>query len=227
MGLDIVLKATIYGLFFSGLCLTRFFVTPGLVDRPITISLFFGLITNSWEYSLGLGIFFELFWLDLFPAGTFIPPHRIFPLFLNLTICHELKPSGVDFYILLLLTLPFAFIGSYLERVHRIFQNKDYENIIHCINTNERYSLSPKILRSLFQLFSMNMAIFWSSFLVLFYILISIGDRLKGNSSIHISWPFIWAISLIGGVLSLRVKKNYIILITGFIGMAVVLLFIK
>ena len=42
--------------------------------------MLWALLTFRLQPALSAGIFFELLWLDLFPAGTFIPPHGLLAL---------------------------------------------------------------------------------------------------------------------------------------------------
>jgi len=46
------------------------------------------LFSGQKDISLNLGIFFELLWLDLFPAGTFIPPQSVYAVLLTLSISY-------------------------------------------------------------------------------------------------------------------------------------------
>lgn len=74
---DLILLAG--GSFFALLSLTRVAVDLGFVHRPIFAALLWAGLTFSLQPAMSAGIFFELLWLDLFPAGTFIPPHALFP----------------------------------------------------------------------------------------------------------------------------------------------------
>ncbi len=152
--------------------------------------------------------FFELLWLDSFPAGTYIPPQRQFSLFLTLGASNyfgNLNPPF--FYILLLITLVFAHFGKLLERFHRIIQNKDYDKITKMISTSPSYNLKGRVVKSFAQLFMINTIGFYLSYLVV----IRVGSSLYNYIPItgrEINWPLVWAISFVGGVLSLRIKKK-------------------
>jgi len=129
-----------------------------------------------------------------------------------------LKPFAFEFYILLSLTLPFAFIGAFIERIHRILQNKNYDNIITSIGSNKECSLNLKIYKSIFQLMFMNTITFLIGYLSLFYLLSYIDNTLHTiKYNIKINWPLIWSFSFIGGILSLRIKKSYLVFLVVFV----------
>ena len=66
--------------FFALFFLIRFAFNLGFVHRPLFAAALWALFTWQIQPALGAGIFFELLWLDLFPAGTFIPPQSLLAL---------------------------------------------------------------------------------------------------------------------------------------------------
>ena len=69
-----LLLMALAGFFFGLLSLFRNAVHLGFLDRPLVIGILFALILDPDIPFLGIGIFFELLWLDAIPAGTYIPP---------------------------------------------------------------------------------------------------------------------------------------------------------
>lgn len=200
----------------------------GLVDRPITISLLFVFYVQDIELCLGTGIFFELLWMDSFPAGTYIPPQRQFPLFLTLAISSNISITNPNiFYILLLITIPFAHIGKWLERFHRIAQNKDYDKITKKITTLPSYHLGPRLIKSLMQLMLINITVFFISCHVVTKAITILHNYIPLSTSTKINWPLIWTVSFIGGILSLRIKKSYLTFIVSYVAAAIMLVFFQ
>ena len=200
----------------------------GLVDRPITISLIFAFFVQDIELCLGTGIFFELLWLDSFPAGTYIPPQRQFPLFMTLAISSNIPITNPSlFYLLLLTTIPFAHIGKWLERFHRVTQNKGYDKITEKITTLPSYHLGPRLIKSLMQLLLINITVFFISCIIVMKALTIIYRYIPLSSGTEVNWPAIWAISFIGGILSLRIKMSYLTFIVSYVALAIILVFFQ
>gem|GEM_PF-4133623 len=83
------------------------------------------------QTSLAIGIFFELFWLDLFPAGTFIPPHAPAATLASLALASRLGSAEPRQVLLaLLLGLPMAWLGARMDQVRREFENRNYNRIL-------------------------------------------------------------------------------------------------
>jgi len=203
-------------------------VPLGLVDRPITISLIVGLFGQDIQLCLGTGIFFELLWMDSLPAGTYIPPQRQFPLFLTLAISSNTSIINPNiFYILLLIAIPFAYIGKWLERLHRMAQNKDYDKITKKIITLPSYHLGHRLINSLTQLLLINTSVFFISCIIIMKALSIIHTYIPLSKGAEINWPALWALSFIGGILSLRIKKSYLTFLVSYVALAIILLFFQ
>lgn len=68
--------------------IARSFCNIGLLERPITLGFLWALFTGQWMPAIHLAIFFELFWLDKFFIGSYIPPFAGFPLMLLLPLAY-------------------------------------------------------------------------------------------------------------------------------------------
>ncbi|PKN31367.1 MAG: hypothetical protein CVU63_24290, partial [Deltaproteobacteria bacterium HGW-Deltaproteobacteria-20] len=65
---------------------------------------------------MSAGIFFELLWLDLFPAGTYIPPQALLSLIATLTILACLPDADMRSTVLVVIaTLPLAYLGAWID----------------------------------------------------------------------------------------------------------------
>ncbi|MFP4479596.1 MAG: PTS sugar transporter subunit IIC [Desulfohalobiaceae bacterium] len=202
--------------FFGLLSLCRFAFNPGFWDLPLAVGLFFGYISGDWATSLGVAIFFELFWLDAFPAGTYVPPHRILATFLSLTLALALEFQDPGQIILLLLpSVLLAKLGSKLEIWQRMQQNASYNQLLQWAR-QESDRFQPEILvkKGLLQLAVANALLYVLSFLACYYLLqMALGFwtlELQG-----LAWEQIWSLGLLGPILSLRNKRAYQLLVAG------------
>ena len=169
--------------------------------------------------AVSLAVFYELFWLDLFPAGTYMPPNSLFPLLTILTYAGTLQqPDITALFLPIILTLPLAFFGACVEKRQREWQVISYNRIIRKLRTDGDIgkAASVSVAASLIQLFTCNFAAF---FLVTGLVLLA-ADAAASWQGIHLSfehasWPLLWVIGALGGVLSLRIRRNYLVFITG------------
>ncbi|MFP4213177.1 MAG: PTS sugar transporter subunit IIC [Desulfohalobiaceae bacterium] len=202
--------------FFGLLALCRFAFNPGFWDRPLALGLFFGYVSGDWPSSLGIAIFFELFWLDAFPAGTFVPPHRILATFLTLTLAMALGlQSPVQILPLLLPSVLLARLGSRLEIWQRMRQNYSYNKLLQWSRQGSE-CFQPQLLvqKGLLQLAAANSLLYMFSFLACYYTF----QLLHSSWALQVpdlGWEHIWSLGLVGPILSLRNKRAYQLLVLG------------
>ncbi len=168
--------------------------------------------------SLFIAIFFELFWLDLIPAGTFIPPHLAASTFssLALTTWFQLtNPSQI--MIVMFASMPLAWVGAKLEGMMRDRQRLSYNRMLNWARNPVDANLPGMIiLRSIaataavsWGLFFLTMLVFQQAFSFLFE---DFPDLLL---ALKVQWPHLWIAATLGGVMALRVKRAYAILTAG------------
>jgi PTS system mannose-specific IIC component len=180
------------------------------------LGLLFGYISGDWSTSLGVAIFFELFWLDAFPAGTFVPPHRILATFLTLTLSWALGfQSPGQILPLLLPSALLAALGSRLEVWQRMQQNSSYNQLLQWARQDiQRFQPELLVKKGLLQLSAANALLYMLSFLACYYLFQQAHSywqfELQG-----LAWEHIWSLGLIGPVLSLRSKRAYQLLVLG------------
>lgn len=188
------------------------------MDRPLAIGFFWGILTGDYTLSLGVSLFFELLWLDIFPAGTSIPPHALAPALVSLSAVHSLgvsQPSVAA--VAMLAALPLGRAFSSLEGLHRQYENDAYTKLLQWAK-RPKGARSPfsLIRRSIFILVPVNFVAFGlalSAMLVLLHLLLPrLGPILE---RIPLSWPHLWVIASIGAVLSLRHRPAYTLLLGG------------
>ncbi|MFV0422838.1 hypothetical protein [Oleidesulfovibrio sp.] len=181
-------------------------------------------MTGEWEFSLKLAVFFELLWLDLFPAGTYIPP--------NVVACLLLTIAGSEYFGLrsseeiavpLLLSLPAAFISSKIEYIHRAMQDKSYNRALSWgragrgaafAGDRETAPYGMIIWKATGELLAMQAVFFMLSLLVLIGTIIGLSSLMGHLPFIEgVSWNSLWFVSAVGGVLAVRIPRAYAIFI--------------
>lgn len=207
--------------FFALLSLARFSVNLGFVDRPLCAGFLWGLFTGDMATALCLAVFYELFWLDLFPAGTYMPPNALFPMFCVFGLAETLPDTSVSVLFLpTILTLPLAFLGASLEKRCREWQVAGYNTVIRRFRTGGDIEAATRaaIRRALFQLFSLNFAAFFCvAWLVLLAFTGMAAWQGQPLSFARASWPLLWTFGAVGGVIALRIRRSYAVFITGSI----------
>lgn len=205
-------------LLFSFFSLFRNTLSLGLLERPLFIGFFWGILTNNFELSINVAIFFELFWLDLIPVGTFIPPHLTAATFaaLALTTCFHLAAPG-QMMVILFSCLPLAWLGAKLEGFLRERQRKSYNKLLNWARRpHESHIPGQLILRS--AIFSLLGA--WVVFFVTIFALHAVLEWSFVHSAssllvLGVRWPHLWIAASLGGVMALRLKRVYVLLLIG------------
>lgn len=196
--------------------MSRFAFNIGFIDRPITFGLLFGAITGDLATALGICVFFELLWLDFFPAGTYIPPNRALPAFLCLALTHMLGLSlPADVLLLLLLTLPTAWLGAKLEGWQRVWQNASYNEAQLWVKDEvQGFRSGALIRRGVLQTVLLQGGTFLLIGLIGLWAVPELLAYWPVTGS-DLGWGHLWSAALIGGVLSLRIKAAYGTLLAG------------
>jgi len=198
--------------FFALTTLLRFSVGLGFLERPLAVGVLWGLATGEWALAANCAVFFELFWLDLFPAGTYIPPNAVASMLLTLGVSHYFGVQQASLLVIpVLLSLPAAMLCSKVEYWQRRMQNEGYNKLMRWARRNEDTNEPGRlILRSLAQQVAMHTAFLSLCLLVLIGTIKVMYWYLGHLPSISgIQWSHLWFIGGIGGVMSLRVPRFY------------------
>jgi len=159
---------------------------------------------------LSAGIFFELLWLDLFPAGTYIPPQALMSLAATLTILACLPDADMRTTALIVIaTLPLAYLGAWVEQLHRKRQNVRYNQLLNWNRGGSTCAFAPHRLTisALTEIFLLNFLLFMCCVLPLLA-----GLRLLQPWVVNgqqPSWPMLWIGACVGAILALRLRKAY------------------
>ncbi|MGE4440356.1 MAG: hypothetical protein AB7D27_02580 [Desulfomicrobium sp.] len=159
---------------------------------------------------MSAGIFFELLWLDLFPAGTYIPPQALFSLTATLTILACLPDADMRATALTVIaTLPLAYLGAWIEQLHRKRQNARYNRLLTWNRRSNEDVFAPSRLTSsaLLEIFLLNFTIFLLCVTPLCAGLRMLQPWFSGGP--QPSWPMLWAGACAGAILALRVRRAY------------------
>ncbi|MBU1000896.1 MAG: PTS sugar transporter subunit IIC [Proteobacteria bacterium] len=207
----------------------RFSLNLGIVERPLVQGLVWGLLTGNVTLAVSVALVFELFWLDLIPAGTFIPPNAAagnLAAQCLVTVFGFSDPARIVFPILL--ALPLAWIASRLEQTHRHWQDHGYNVLQGWLRLDSKADYTPGLLlrRAMIQAAS----VYFLFFLLAVSLLVALTSWLLGHGLLHppldmFSWGHLWIGATLGGLLALRVPGSYALLALGACGVAVLSLF--
>lgn len=172
----------------------------------------------SLQPALSLGIFFELLWLDLFPAGTFIPPQALFSLIAALTLLACLPDADMRLITAVMLcTLPLAHLGTWAEQRYRQRQNLSYNALLGWNRKNflSHYTPHRLIQRAVVEGGLLYLLLFTLCVAPLLIIL-KLG-RPWIESGWQPTWPILWGSACLGAVLALRLRKAHALAIVALI----------
>ncbi len=201
--------------FFVLTSLARCSISIGFFDRPLVAAIFLGFFTDNLEFSLSLGIVFELFWLDVLRLGAIIPPSATLSFLLAYPfILIFAWPTPSQFALPLLICLGFAYSVRGIE----LWQRKHNNAYIHQVEQwtkNPQIGLHPKYV--IYKSLSQSIWIYALLYLVLFFGLYYLFSILSSNQLLptiaQFNWTILYAAGLLGALLTLRTKKIYIILL--------------
>jgi PTS system mannose-specific IIC component len=207
--------------FFALFSLFRTSISIGLLERPLVIGFLWGALTGDYSASLGIAIFFELFWLDNIPAGTYIPPQLIAPTLAACVLVTKFEfTQARQIALVLLACMPLAKIGVLIESSLRKLHNKGYQRLINWARKGSADDPIPSelVYSSIFRTFIASFFFFWSSVLILYYVLRAIFHKWGLTiAAIDLQWSYLWIAASLGGLLALRLRKAYATLAFGIV----------
>ncbi len=175
-----------------------------------------------------MAIFYELFWLDLIPAGSYVPPNSSISTLIALALVNYFGlslPSQLVWP--LLMSIPMALIARELEAYQRRLQNGSYNALLRWARsaTSTEHLPEKLIYFSVLQLLVMNFVLFSFGLLALIGCYTILQDHLPADYLVFpFSWGWLWILAAVGGLLSLRIRPAYVTLCIA-IGLFVVLSF--
>lgn len=183
------------------------------------VGALWGAVTGDVATSLKIAVFFELFWLDNIPAGTYIPPHILAPTFAALALSTSFAfTEARQAMIIILACLPLARIGVWMDSSLRLWHNRGYNGLLTWARNGKAGDELPGklILQSILRTFFTSWLFFWTSTLILHYILrIFFHKWGPVVAGVEMKWSFLWIAASLGGLLALRLRKAYATFVFG------------
>ncbi len=179
------------------------------------MGLFWGLFTGQWNESMSIAIFYELCWLDIIPAGTFIPPQLAAATFASLVLTTQFWLVGApQIVVALVLGLPLAWVGYHMEERVRSFNNRSYNALLNWGRHEDKTDL-PLLL--VMRAMLVQLVLFWIFFFISILVLAAVMDLVmpvlrRPLAELNITWPHLWLAASFGGLMALRLKKAYMVL---------------
>jgi mannose PTS system EIIC component len=203
--------------FFALFSLTRFSINISLLERPIVIGFLISILTGQVFPVMYIATFFELLWIDLIPAGTFIPPNAIFCVVATATL---VQISGLEtasqVFPLMMAAIPVAFVCAWLEGLQRNAQNRNYNLILQQSRRNPAQYWPGLIVRnSILQLLLIYLLVGISGIYGLFVLMNAAGPYLPSLE--HFSWHILLMIASLSALAALRARRAYISLLLGLL----------
>jgi PTS system mannose-specific IIC component len=180
--------------------------------------LVWGLITGDLQTAISISLVFELLWLDLISAGTFLPPNMAASNFAALALASMfgLEAAGEVVYPIIL-ALPLGFFGARLEQFRRRLQNSEYNQLLVWTKKSNAMAYDPGklIAGTMIRAALLDLGFFILSFTVLFAVLWLLMDKGLAPYEHSLAFGHLWISAALGGVLALRTPKAFAVAVIG------------
>ncbi len=196
----------------------RFALNLVILERPLAVGFFWGAVFGDLPTALSTAIFFELFWLDLIPAGTFIPPNHVASTLAALCLMNTLHlstPSGA--LVAIAAALPFSRLLAKAEDMQR-----EYENRVFAKSQDSRgrsgalFAPGRLIARSIVDMAVINGLVFTTALAGAVLAMAWLAPILAPIIKVYpLSWAQIWLFGSLGAILSFRYRPAYVVFVAG------------
>jgi len=153
-------------------------------------------------------------------VGTFIPPHLTAACFvaLSLTTYFGLhQPDRIMF--VLFASMPLAWLGTRLEAMMREQEQGNYNKLLNWVRNPDTPRLpSLIVMQSVMRTFLFSGVAFYFAVILLNYLFqgfFSVYPNLFPD--LDVTWPHLWIAATLGGLMALRLKRAYGVLLAGII----------
>ncbi|WP_461209496.1 PTS sugar transporter subunit IIC [Desulfocurvus sp. DL9XJH121] len=214
---------------FTVFSLLRFSFNLGVVERPLVQGLVWGVLTGDLNFAVSVALIFELLWLDLIPAGTFIPPNAAASTLGVLALCAIFGFHGpADVIFPVLLTLPLAWFAARGEQVLRRWQDAGYNSLQEWLEEGDEGYRPGRLVR---RAAAQAAAAYFLFFTAGLSVLSALVYWLLGLGFLHppqdmFTWGHLWITASVGGLLALRVPGGYGVVFGGACVVAAASLFL-
>lgn len=177
------------------------------MHRPTTAALLWAAATQE-PAAIFVGVFFELLWLDLFPAGAYIPPNGLLATCLAMVTLAQSPDPTLPTALAVLVGA--ALCGHGAANVELVYRKRQDAALMRLADANRRARLpqfapDPIVSRAVAEQWVLG----WGMFLV-FAAIMQGGLHLLAwlpLPRIPVSWPVLLAPALAGGLLALRTRR--------------------
>ena len=180
-----------------------------LLRHPVVVGLILWLFAKAIPNALPAAVFFELFWLDLFFVGTYVPPFHLlsYLVFLPLAAYFDAH-TPTECAALLLLCMPLALAGTKVENILRAMNSSGFHQL--AASTDSGKNIQPVLTRVIkraivLQTFawSITYVICLAAITLILHLWLAFAKSLPSINGA--SWGLLWSLAAVGGVLSLRI----------------------
>lgn len=173
-------------------------------------------LTDLWDVALPLGITLELLWLDVIAMGSVIQPFGGMAYLLLFPLCATLTWTQPGVLLLpLILSMVAAHVGAFCELRYRVYQNVLLDRVGGLLEQNDLALPIPTpealVARSLFGRVVWHALLYLASYAVLCLVVAGLLDAGLYPVLPSLEWGFVYALAIIGAVLSLRERRAYLI----------------
>ncbi|MDL2316105.1 hypothetical protein LJC59_03375 [Desulfovibrio sp. OttesenSCG-928-A18] len=187
----------------------------GFLERPISIGLAWWLITGDYAPALPLALFFEIFWLDLFFIGGYIPPMAAFPYLLFLALAGSFgwnDPTSMAFPLVML--LPFAYLVPYHEARQRDLQKNASSKLLAAAQGESPLNSLPgrMLVVSSLQILVGGAVLFIAAYYLLYALFsLAVFNESAKHIPLNVNWTVLYGAAAIGALLALRIRKAFLV----------------
>lgn len=210
-----ILGLALAGLLFMIAVVGRAVCNIGFIERPLVLGFAWWLCTGEYAPALPLALFFELFWLDLFHIGGYIPPMGAFPYLLLLFLSNRFAwTTPAAFAFPLAAMLPLAYILPYVESRQRDYQKSASSLLLRQARRNGPLGALParRIAVSIVQQLAIASLLFITAAVTSQTIFsLDVVEKKTVFIPLDVDWSVLYAIAAIGSLLSLRIKRAYVV----------------
>ncbi len=186
----------------------------GLIDRPLCLAVLVSAVSGAWAQLIPLGIILELFWLDVVPLGSIVPPLNVFSFWLMVPLClHFSWEQPAPMLVPLLLAVICAYGGAWLERWLRVYRNTLLGQVHRwATQTGQGCPPARAVVHSAWQRFFLQLFFFSVCYIMVLEFTLSLQARGMLLQLDALTWPVVYAVSALGALLSLRTRRAYALL---------------
>ena len=190
-------------------------VHVGFIERPLCLGIVWGACSGDMVVPVLLGLCCELFWLDLFPIGSYLPPMPAFPLLILLPLSSQFGwATPQELALPLFLLLPLAYVPPLLEiRLRRAAIEGQALLTEQAEGRLPLGGLPGRIIaRAMARHMLYAIPLFWGTLAAAAFLFSLARPLLEAaGGSLNAVWPGILCLCALGAFLALRLPRAYLV----------------